>query len=61
MKPTLQCLAHSGLNGISPIPGSLQAVKELLSEIELSDLDELELEGYHSRCYTIDCGGGDQH
>ena len=58
---TLQCLANSRLNWISRVPGTLHAVKELLSEIELSKLEALDSEGYHSACYTIDYGGVDQH
>jgi transposase len=58
---TLTCLTDSGLNWISRVPGTLYAVKELLSDIELSDLEALDLEGYHSGCYTIDYAGVDQH
>lgn len=58
---TLQCLRDSSLNWISRVPGTLQAVKGLLSDIELSDLEALESEGYRSACYTIDYGGVDQH
>jgi len=60
-KETLQLLQQSHLNWICRVPGTLHAAKELLEGIKPTDLNELELEGYSSACYTIDYGGIDQH
>ena len=58
---TLQSLAESELIWISRVPGTLQWAGEVIGEIVLSDLEELELEGYRSRCYTAQYGGVDQN
>lgn len=58
---TLQVLQSTRLNWICRVPGTLDAVKELLQQIEPDDLTELEQEGYSSACYSFDYGGVDQH
>ncbi len=58
---TLEALQHTSLNWISRVPGTLEAVKELISSIQSSDLTSLKLEGYSSSCYTINYGGVDQY
>ncbi|MCB9281543.1 MAG: IS1634 family transposase [Lewinellaceae bacterium] len=60
-KDTLQVLQASRLNWISRVPGTLDAVKELLDKVKPGDLKELTVEGYSSACYTIKYGGVDQH
>ena len=54
---TLQTLQASRLDWICRVPGTLQAVKELLGQLQPDDLDELEIEGYRSACYTITYAG----
>lgn len=54
-------LQASRLNWICRVPGTLDAVKDLLEKVKQADLTELEEEGYSSACYTIDYGQVSQH
>jgi len=58
---TLQVLQDSRLNWVCRVPGTLEAVKELLERIQPEDLSPLAQEGYSSDCYTIAYGGVEQH
>ena len=58
---TLQVLQDSRLNWVCRVPGTLEAVQEVLEEIEPTDLEPLEQDGYSSACYTYDYAGVDQH
>lgn len=58
---TLQVLQSSRLNWISRVPGTLEAVKDLLDRVKPGDLTDLEAEGYSSACYTNDYARVDQH
>ena len=58
---TLKVLQDSRLNWVCRVPGTLEAVKDVLEEIEPNDLEPLEQDGYSSACYTYDYAGVDQH
>jgi len=58
---TLQALQDSRLNWVCRVPGTLQAVKELLQQIKPSDLTPLKQPGYSSACYTMTYAGVHQH
>ncbi len=58
---TLKILQDSRLNWVCRVPGTLEAVKEVLAEIKPDDLEPLEQDGYRSVCYTCDYAGVDQH
>jgi transposase len=63
-KETLQVLQDSRLNWICRVPGTLDAVKGLLEEVEsahLYNLKEYGAEGYSSACYTFTYAEVDQH
>ena len=58
---TLEVLQDSRLNWVCRVPGTLEAVKEVLDEIEPDELEPLKQDGYRSVCYTCDYAGVDQH
>ena len=57
---TIQALKESGLNWVCRVPGSIDGLKQLLSEVEPGMLTALPSEGYSSTCYTYTYGGVDQ-
>ena len=58
---TLEVLEASRLNWICRVPATLEIAQEILDEVDLSELEELELEGYRSAGYEVEYAGVEQH